>query len=984
MVLRHQGMVNVVVFLVATTTLAIARGDQGSAGKANYERPFEPPTQSALIPLPPGAIEPEGWLRDWCLTARDGYTGHMDDVDIAFRQAWASDYKVSGDRISLWEMGGWPYEGGGYWFDGLAALGFVLHDDALIRQAKKRLNVVVDNMTPNSILFLWWLDRNKPADLKAVEGRGLREPEWPMWVNGLLGRAMVGYYAGSGDKRILKTLETAYGGNADWVRLGWGMTNPWPAFETYRWTGNKVIKEGLTTLFAKGGINQKDWSWNRYRRPPSDKPGAEPTTHGVHFCESTSPWALGYLWTGKREFLDAVLRWHEKIERECMQPHGVPVFDEYYGPTGAFRGTETCDVAAYIWGQNLLLSIAGQGRLADRIERAFFNAGAATVARDFKSHAYFQSPNRMADKSLPAADMYSFLPKRVPLCCTASLNRILPNYVMNMWMATRDNGLAAVCYGPCKVSALVADRVPVEIQCKTDYPFNETIEITVKPAREAKFPLSFRIPGWCKHPGVEVNGEYINASPDANGFVRIERLWKPNDRIQIQLHMLPLIATGKDANAGGAPYACVSLGPLLFALPIADTKDANTPDPAAKWQFAVDARSSKPSFGIAVDRGPMPDKWNWPLESPLKLRLNAVTIDWKPTLENPLPPKRITKGGRTETITLIPYGCTKFRVSMFPVTDKTLNPDDRLIADFLRLQTEVSARKKAELARRQAEAEKQGIQKANPPKDSEGWGPEHDGLRTRLLPVQKEYFIGRPATFRLEMQNVGNHNQTYDSQQVRVSSLVITDPDGKPVSYVGGIYQTSGGAHSIAPGEKNVLFERFDATNQYLFLKPGAYTIQFRGWLRIPPSNKLVIKMQPGTLPMPMRVPARLIAVLPKGWEVSINWRVAEVQNGKVAPPGWEWGPGTYVKLLSDIGGLDDPARVSIWVTESALTLRTNATTEAGAKPEPVATYLGKGVDGHVYWTLRKEAEARWPDIRAKVIGALKIETPESKAGARK
>ena len=77
-------------------------------------------------------------------------------------------------------------------------------------------------MNPNSILFMWWLDKNKPEDLKAVEGRGRREPEWPMWANGLMGRSMVGYYAGSGDKRILKTLETAYSGNRDWVRLGLG------------------------------------------------------------------------------------------------------------------------------------------------------------------------------------------------------------------------------------------------------------------------------------------------------------------------------------------------------------------------------------------------------------------------------------------------------------------------------------------------------------------------------------------------------------------------------------------------------------------------------------------------------------------------------------------------------------------------------------------------------------------------------------------
>ena len=221
--------------------------------KANYERPFEPPTRPAFIPLPSGAVEPEGWLRDWCMAAKDGYTGHMDDVDSAFRKAWASDYKMTGDHVSLWDQGAWPYEGGGYWLEGLVKLGYILHDDALIEQAKSRLDVVVDNMNPDGIVFMWWLNKNRPEDMKAAEGRGQREPEWPMWANGLLGRAMAGYYAGSADNRVLKALETAYSGSRDWVGLGWSMSNPWPAFQTYTWTGNKEIKESLTALFTKEG-----------------------------------------------------------------------------------------------------------------------------------------------------------------------------------------------------------------------------------------------------------------------------------------------------------------------------------------------------------------------------------------------------------------------------------------------------------------------------------------------------------------------------------------------------------------------------------------------------------------------------------------------------------------------------------------------------------------------------------------------------------
>ena len=278
------------------------------------------------------------------------------------------------------------------------------------------------------------------------------------------------------------------------------------------------------------------------------------------FCESTAPWALGYLWTGKREFLDAPLQWHEMIERECMQPHGVPVFDEYWGPTGAFRGTETCDVAATCGRQNLLLTISGQGRLADRIERAFFNAAPATVARDFKTHVYFQSPNRMADQALPAAEhVYVQCRSACPLCCTAALNRFLPNYVINMWMATRDNGLAATCYGPCKVSALVADRVPVEIVCKTDYPFNETIEIAVNPAARSDVPALVphpRLVQECRIEGERRRREAIARRQwfRASGTV----LEAERHDIVFDFRMSPAVATGKDANAGGAPYASVS------------------------------------------------------------------------------------------------------------------------------------------------------------------------------------------------------------------------------------------------------------------------------------------------------------------------------------------------------------------------------------------------------------------------------------------
>ena len=656
--------------------------------RVNYARPFEPPTRPAFLPLPPGAIEPAGWLRDWCVAARDGFTGHMDEYDDEFKRAWAPDHRMTGEGL-FWYKGAWPYEGGGYWFDGLARLGFALHDEALIQQAKRRLYAVADPMNTNGLLFLWWLDRNQPGDRNAVNAA---LEGWPLWACGLLGRAMTGYYAGSRDPRILEALEQAYGPDPDCLRsIKGNLSNLWPAFDAFSWTGNPGIAKALDAMFKQAGGGLLP-NLNRYRQAPGLKPGTTvDNAHVVEFIESTTPWAVGYLWTGDKRYLEAARGWHDLLERVAMQPYGVPVSDEWYGPTGAFRGSETCDVAGYVWSQVSLLFVTGEGRMADRLERAFFNAGPATVSRDFKSHVYFQSPNRFANLSPdfphgPRAGGGAYQSKHSPLCCTAALNRIVPWFVTHMWMGTYENGLAATCYGPCKVTALAADQVPVVIVCKTDYPFDDTIDISVEPARAAAFPLDFHIPGWCAAPTLSVNGTGVLVECNTKGFARVNRSWNPGDTVRLRLPMTARVQRGRDAASGppydgahrvtpvtvpeetslrGVPYASVSYGPLLFALPIPDTTDANTSDPSARWQFALDVQDP----GLSVERTAMPARWDWPLKAPLQLRANLVEIAWNPDPKAPrLPALPVAKSRSPASVALIPYGCTKFRISMFPVT----------------------------------------------------------------------------------------------------------------------------------------------------------------------------------------------------------------------------------------------------------------------------------------------------------------------------
>jgi hypothetical protein len=116
------------------------------------------------------------------------------------------------------------------------------------------------------------------------------------------------------------------------------------------------------------------------------------------------------------------------------------------------------------------------------------------------------------------------------------------------------------------------------------------------------------------------------------------------------------------------PFACVLYGPLLFALPIAD-ETPNRVAPGAQWNYALNVDPRSVAGGIEVVRTPMPGRWDWPLSSPLRLRADAVRFDWKPTELQPLPSEPV-RGGEKAKIELVPFGCTKFRVSMFPVTEK--------------------------------------------------------------------------------------------------------------------------------------------------------------------------------------------------------------------------------------------------------------------------------------------------------------------------
>ena len=103
----------------------------------------------------PGAVKPVGWVLDRAAAARDGFTGHMDEIDEHFRLAWTTNCMRRGKFLN-WpnrHQGSWSAEGGAYWFDGLVNLAWQLDDPALKDLAKRRLEPLLSNVTSNSVGF---------------------------------------------------------------------------------------------------------------------------------------------------------------------------------------------------------------------------------------------------------------------------------------------------------------------------------------------------------------------------------------------------------------------------------------------------------------------------------------------------------------------------------------------------------------------------------------------------------------------------------------------------------------------------------------------------------------------------------------------------------------------------------------------------------------------------------------------------------------
>jgi hypothetical protein len=321
---------------------------------------------------------------------------------------------------------------------------------------------------------------------------------------------------------------------------------------------------------------------------------------------------------------------------------------------------------------------------------------------DFKALRYLTAPNMVVSDSkdhspgIENNGPYLMMNPFSSRCCQHNHAQGWPYYAEHLWMATPDNGLAALLYNSCAVSAKVGDNDSVTLREETHYPFDDRINITVETSKTASFALYVRIPEWCTGAEVFVNDQLLVHENKPGTYTRIERKWENKDSVRLILPMkIAVKQWKKNKNSVSVNY-----GPLTFSLKIAENdKQMDSRSSAigeARWQPNVD-ESKWPSFELFPESpwnyGLLQDetenvsgfelvKKPWPADDfpfaensvPLEIktkgkRIPAWQID-KYGLCDTLPESPLTANTKTDEIELIPMGAARLRISAFPVVQE--------------------------------------------------------------------------------------------------------------------------------------------------------------------------------------------------------------------------------------------------------------------------------------------------------------------------
>ena len=693
--------------IAQTAVTVVNRPVTGSANRyyGGNRQPLQP---LSLIKLPIGSIRPEGWVLKYLQLQRDGLTGQLGSISAWLDKNNNAWYSGNGKGDHGWEEV--PY-----WLKGYGDLGYILRDTAIISETRRWLDKVFESQTADGYFG------PRIVENEHQENKG-KTPD--LWPNMLMLWCMQSFYDYSHDPRVIPFMTRYF----KWqltvpdnqlLKLYWENSRGGDNLYSIYWLYDRTGEKWLLELASKIHRNTANWALS----------GSLPNWHNVNIAECFREPATYFMQSGDSAGLAATYNDFYLVRSLYGQvPGGMFGADENArkGYNDPRQAVETCGMVEQMASDEILTGITGDPLWADNCEDVAFNTYPAAVMPDFRSLRYLTAPNMVVSDSTnhspgiqnegPFLMMNPFSSR----CCQHNHSQGWPYYAEHLWMATPDDGVAAVLYS----SSLLQVRVGagkggaaggrtsggmVSLRETTEYPFDGKVRIEVEgagaksgddvaAARRAgavTFPLYLRIPGWAAGAAVSVNGEALPVNAAGDDYIRIERTWRTGDVVELTLPMKVTVRVWeKNKNSVSVNY-----GLLTFSLKIdesyhqVDSRQAamwdshwqSGADPA-KWPAYEIFPASLWNYGLLLDKRPVADQFEvvrrpmpasgYPFSAdsvPLLIRTKGKVIpEWMVDqygLCGVLPQSPVSESTAVKEIELIPMGAARLRISAFPVVE---------------------------------------------------------------------------------------------------------------------------------------------------------------------------------------------------------------------------------------------------------------------------------------------------------------------------
>ncbi|HML47828.1 MAG TPA: glycoside hydrolase family 127 protein [Clostridia bacterium] len=615
--------------------------------------------QLTFTPFAHGELKPAGWLRQQLRIQADGLSGNLDKIwpDIRDSQ-W-----IGGDRD------GW--ERVPYWLDGFIPLAYLLEDKDLIARAERYVDGILARQEADG-----WICPCAPEARRTYD----------VWACILILKVLAMYADLSGEapggrveEAVARAAQCLDAHIRHMTLFNWGSA---------RWF------EALIPLF---------WLYERRPEPWILDAALHLRAHGIDYTKVFGPYRdqdFKRIWTFtthvvnlgmmlKQEALVSRLlggdpdEFAEKALGLLQTYHGMAcghfTGDECVAGDSPTQGSELCSVAEAMYSFETLLSVGGNPKWGDALEKLAFNALPATISPDMWTHQYDQMTNQIRCERLPEgavvfgtngpeSHLFGLEPNFG--CCTANFNQGWPKLALHAFMKSA-SGVASCVIVPSAVS-FAHNGARVSVSLETDYPFRDRAKYTVTVDRPIRMELLVRIPAAAKR-------AFVCGKPAQPGtFHVIDQEWIGTQEIPVAYEFECALAD--------RPRGMYALwrGPLLYSVAIdeqwkpleyeAKGVERKHPycdyeiSPLSDWAYAF---SGDAAATARYAEKPLGERVFDPRLTPCELEAVLYPVDWRE--ENGVcrvRPESDAPAGEARRVRMIPYGATNLRMTEMPVAAK--------------------------------------------------------------------------------------------------------------------------------------------------------------------------------------------------------------------------------------------------------------------------------------------------------------------------